>query len=367
MTEAQHYFPCDGCGGDIRFEPKSSQLVCIHCGAKRNILDEDFSDSEKTDTPVIAELDFEAAIRDELATAEIEETRIIACQGCGAQTELGEAIQAIECPFCATPVVTDTGLHRHIKPKALLPFAMKEHEATEAMRKWLSTLWFAPNKLKKYARRDSRMNGIYVPYWTYDADTKTHYEGERGDDYYVSRRVMRNGKSTTVRERQTRWSRRSGTVERVFDDVLVLASRSLPHKYTDALEPWDLKELQPYRSEFLSGFRAEAYTVDLDEGYDEARRKMTSRIKQDIRRDIGGDRQRIHDMRTDVRNVTFKHILLPVWIAAYKYNGKSYRFVVNARTGEVQGERPWSPWKIGFAVMGAMLILGLVLYFGQNA
>ena len=351
----------------MRFETQSSQLVCTHCGAKRDVIDEGSRDGDETDEPVIAELDFEAAMRDEMANAEVEQTRVIACPSCGAQTELDETIQATECPFCATPVVTDTGLHRHIKPKALLPFALKEQEATEAMKKWLAGLWFAPNKLKKYARKDSRMNGIYVPYWTYDADTKTQYEGERGDDYYVSRRVIRNGKSTTVRERQTRWSRRPGTVERVFDDVLVLASRSLPHKYTDALEPWDIKELQPYRAEFLSGFRAEAYTVDLDEGYDEARRKMTSRIKQDIRRDIGGDRQRIHDMRTDVRDVTFKHILLPVWIAAYKYNGKSYRFVVNARTGEAQGERPWSPWKIGFAVMGAMLILGLVLYFGQNA
>jgi hypothetical protein len=54
--------------------------------------------------------------------------------------------------------------------------------------------------------------------------------------------------------------------------------------------------------------------------------------------------------------VTFKHVLLPVWLAAYKYRGKSYRFVVNGRTGAVQGERPWSAWKIAFAV-----ILGLIV------
>lgn len=363
MTDEKHHFPCDACGSDMRFDPASSQLVCDHCGNTRAMAE---NEGPWDGPPVIRELDFATAIRNELATAEIEETRVVTCPSCGAQTEVDEATQATECPFCATPVVTDTGTHRHIKPKGVLPFALKEEEARDAMKKWLGRLWFAPNGLKTYARKGRRMNGIYVPYWTYDADTTTRYRGERGDDYYVTRTVMRNGKRETVRERRTRWSRRSGTVARFFDDVLVLASRSLPKSYTDGLEPWDLKELQPYRPAFLAGFRAEGYTLDLDEGYDEARAKMAERIKQDIRRDIGGDRQRIHDMDTDVRDVTFKHVLLPVWMAAYKYNGKSYRFVVNARTGKVQGERPWSVWKIAFAVVVALIVAGVVFYFGQD-
>ena len=49
---------------------------------------------------------------------------------------------------------------------------------------------------------------------------------------------------------------------------------------------------------------------------------MARVIERDVRFDIGGDRQRIHAIDTDVRNVTFKHILLPVWMAAYKYRGR---------------------------------------------
>jgi hypothetical protein len=165
-----------------------------------------------------------------------------------------------------------------------------------------------------------------------------------------------------VQEQRIRWSPRSGRVARFFDDVLVLASKSLPKSYTDGLAPWDLAALEPYRPEYLAGYRAEGYTVELTEGYDQARAHMDAVILRDVKFDIGGDRQRIHDVDTAVSDVTFKHILLPVWLAAYKYRGKTYRFVVNGRTGRVQGERPWSAWKITFAVIAGLIIAGAIGY-----
>jgi hypothetical protein len=145
--------------------------------------------------------------------------------------------------------------------------------------------------------------------------------------------------------------------------VLVLASKSLPKRFTDALAPWDLAALEPYAPEYLAGFRAEAYAVTLDEGYAQAREVMDAMIQRDVRFDIGGDRQRIHNIQTQVSDVTFKHILLPVWLAAYKYRGKTYRFVVNGRTGSVQGERPYSTVKITFAVILGLIVAGIVGYF----
>ena len=228
------------------------------------------------------------------------------------------------------------------------------------MTNWLGRLWFAPNGLQEYARKGRTMDGVYVPYWTFDADTASAYSGERGDVYYVSRTVRTNGKTRTVRERRVRWSPARGRVARAFDDVLVLASKSLPKKFTDALAPWTLGDLKPYAPEFLSGFRAEAYTVELDDGFIEARQIMDRIIAQDIRRDIGGDEQRIHNVDTRIWDETFKHILLPVWVAAYKFRGKTYRFVVNGQTGAVQGERPYSPWKIALAVLGAAVVAGAI-------
>ncbi len=352
-TVENHRFPCPNCGADFRFDPEQSMLVCDHCGATDTI------SAAGPWNGSIRELGFDAAMRDLLPLQELEEVRVSKCPNCGAQVEFDPDVHAQDCPFCATPVVTDTGTHRHIKPKGLLPFGLNEDAARDAMNVWLGRLWFAPNGLQEYARKGRRMQGIYVPYWTFDADTKSRYRGQRGTVSHESKQVTRNGKSETVTVQKVDWRPVSGRVARFFDDVLVLASTSLPKRFTTALEPWDLAALEPYRPEFLAGFRAEGYSVDLDQGYSEARVQMDRVIERDVKFDIGGDRQRISNIETQISDVTFKHVLLPVWLAAYKYRGKTYRFVVNGRTGQVQGERPWSAWKITIAV-----ILGLIVAAG---
>lgn len=349
-------FPCSQCGSDLRFAPGQEELKCPHCGHVQTL---DLSEGR---AEAQTEMDFRTALDRGMSGAEYEETRVLACPSCGAQTEVSQAEQATRCPFCDTPVVTDTGTHRHIKPQGVIPFVIDERTAREGMQKWLGRLWFAPNELKQYARAGRAMNGIYVPYWTYDADTKSTYRGQRGTAYYENRTVIRNGKRETERVRKIRWTPVSGRVARFFDDVLVLASKSLPKRYTDGLEPWNLRDIAAYRPEILAGFRAEGYQVELDEGFDLAREIMDRQIRQDVRRDIGGDEQRIDHVATHVSDITFKHVLLPVWLAAYKYRGKTYRFVVNGQTGKVQGERPWSAWKIAFAVLIALIIAGAVGY-----
>lgn len=359
--EDEHRFPCSNCGSDMRFAPTEGKMICDHCGNEEPIEVEDgpWNGESVGEGSALVENDFEAALRGEVDAAEMEETRVSACPSCGAQVQFDGADHSQECPFCATPVVADTGTHRHIKPKGLVPFQLTEREAKKAMNDWLGGLWFAPGGLKDYARKESSLDGIYVPYWTYDADTNTSYRGQKGTAYYVT---VKGPDGKPRQERRIRWTRASGRVSRFFDDILVLASKSLPKRYTDALAPWDLSALAEYRPEFLSGFRAEGYTVELDEGMVEARAIMNAQIERDIRRDIGGDAQKIDAMNTHVDDVTFKHILLPVWIAAYKYRDKSYRFVVNAQSGKVQGERPYSWGKIALAVIGAIVIAGAVLY-----
>lgn len=352
----EHRFPCDQCGADLRFDPGSDQLICDHCGNTHAITEGPWSGGS------LQELDFRSAIAGDMPEDEIEETRVVACPNCGAQTAFDETIHAAECPFCATPVVTDTGLHRHIKPKGLLPFALDEGQARGKMTDWLGSLWFAPNGLQDYARKGRTLSGIYVPYWTFDADTKSQYTGARGKHHYETKTVMRDGKREQVRVRKTKWHNVSGRVARFFDDVLILGSRSLPKQYTDALEPWDLSAMEPYQPEYLAGFRAEGYTVELEEAFKEARVRMDRIIHRDVKFDIGGDDQRVSSVDTKIGTLTFKHVLLPVWMAAYKYRGKTYRFVVNGRTGRVQGARPYSAIKITIAILLGLIVAACVGY-----
>jgi DNA-directed RNA polymerase subunit RPC12/RpoP len=358
MPEPQeHRWPCAQCGAQLRYAPGQTSLTCSHCGHVQAIV----SDTPWSRAEALRELDLAKGLQDDLSSGDMVEVRTSSCPNCGAQVEISGATHATECPFCATPVVLDTGTHRLIKPQAVLPFVLTEPEARKAMIAWMGSLWFAPGTLLEYARKGRAMKGIYTPFWTFDADTASRYSGQRGEYYYESRTVSVrvNGRTEQRQEqvRHTRWYPASGRVARDFNDVLVMASHSLPRKLGDELTPWDLGKLVPYAPEYLAGFQAEGYTVPLAGGHSEARDRMADVIRSDVRRDIGGDEQRISNIDTSWTAETFKHILLPVWMAAYKYNGKSYRFVVNGQTGEVQGERPWSIWKIAFA---AFLVLALV-------
>lgn len=361
MPSEEHRWPCEQCGADLRFAPGQKQLVCDYCGHVQAIP----SANASTRTQALVEHDLAKGIADDLPGSATEDVRSCSCPNCGAVVEFQGANHASECPYCATPVVVDSGARRHIKPQAVIPFVLTENQARIELTRWLGGLWFAPNGLLEYTRKGRAMAGIYVPFWTYDAQTATNYTGERGEHYYETRTVsvVVNGRNETREEQvqKTRWYPASGHVSRSFDDVLVMASQSMPHRLGDELTPWDMGQLQPYSPDYLAGFQAEGYTVTLAEGDAEAKNKMARVIEMDIRRDIGGDEQRIATVNTRYAQETFKHILLPVWTAAYKYSGKSYRFLVNGQTGEVQGERPYSWWKISFAVLGvAVIVLGAI-------
>lgn len=350
-------FECPGCAGKLHFDPGARSHKCPYCGRVVEI-----AQTEED----IHEIDFHATLERLASSSDSDERTVVKCDGCGAETSFDPNVTADACAFCGGAIVRKGASARLIRPRAVLPFKITRQSAHERFRQWLGSLWFAPGGLKQFAQRDNLIQGLYLPYWTYDADTTSFYRGERGEDYWVTETYRKSDGSTGTRSvRKTRWYPVSGTVWRNFDDVLVLASRSVPSPYAEKLEPWDLKNLEPYRDEFLSGFRAESYQVDLERGFERARQIMDDVIRDDVRSDIGGDHQRIWSVKTQYDGVTFKHILLPIWLSAYRWKAKVYRFLVNGRTGEVQGERPWSWLKIAALVVGIIALIALVAWLAS--
>jgi DNA-directed RNA polymerase subunit RPC12/RpoP len=358
MPEQHKHFKCPQCGGDLEFSPGATAQKCQYCEHEIVIPQ---SEAE------IKELDFHEYLANASASEDMQEITVVTCQACAASITLDPNITSDECPYCASTLVVTGGSVKELKPKSLLPFKITKAEGLNAYKKWIKSLWFAPDRLKQFAKLNDKLAGIYIPYWTYDANTTTWYTGQRGEDYYVTEHYTTtvNGKtvSKTRQVRKTRWYPASGVVWNSFDDILVLASKSLPKKHADKLEPWDLHNLEPYNDAFLSGFRTESYQVELEEGMDEAKTVMDEAIQQTVKRDIGGDHQRIHSTRSQYDNVKFKHILLPIWLSAYRFNSKVYRFLVNGRTGEVQGERPYSWIKITLTVLLVIAVIAAIGYW----
>ena len=341
-----HELNCKDCGSLLLFAPGAQKLACKYCGAQNEILS---SNNELK----IEEINFNDFISNKINQEEKQTIKTVSCKNCGATTTLKPNLTSDNCAFCATPlVIKDGSTSTIIKPKYVLPFQIDDKKAQDIFIKWLNSLWFAPNDLKKYATLNEKLKGIYTPYWTYDAYTDCSYNGERGEYYYEG--------EGNKRTRKTRWYSVNGSISNTFDDVCVLASKSLPENVTQNLEPWDLKKLSAYNEGYISGFQTECYQVDVKNGFESAKSIMNNSIKSKIKQQIGGDEQRVNQMHVVYDNITFKHILLPIWLSAYRYNTKVYRFIINGESGEVQGQRPYSAIKIALAILAALLTIFII-------
>ena len=355
-------YHCPGCGADLLFEPKGGALQCPYCGHVERIPQTDEKIEERSYEQYLR-------LRPEQMQAMAPNALEVQCTSCGALVTFTPPEVARTCDFCGAAIVAQPKTADPIlSPEAVLPFRIHKQQATAAIRQWISSRWFAPTALKQFASHEG-IDGVYLPYWTYDAYTTSHYKGERGEHYYETEHYTEkdsqgNSVSRSRQVRRTRWYNASGTVDRWFDDILIPATRSLPQNRLVALEPWDLVEIKPYDPAFLSGYKAQRYQVGLPEGFELAKQVAARAIEADVRSDIGGDEQRIHNISTHYSGITFKHIMLPVYVGAYRLNQKLYQVVVNGRTGEVQGDRPYSWVKITLFVLTILFVIGFCALVG---
>lgn len=357
MTNETQFFQCKQCGANLKYKPGTQLLSCEHCGAENEI---------ESEIEVPRSLDYKTLLKQLEEPEESLELNMVDCQTCGATSSVENNIKSANCPYCHTPFVLNNASVRHfLKPKYILPFSLTIDDAKGILKNWVKKFWLAPPALKKHVLHPNQFKGLYLPYWIFDSKTVTRYSGKRGEHYWEteSYSTRENGKwvqkSRSVRK--TRWYSASGTVRRYFENILIAASNSLSRKYVRRLEPWDLENLTPFEPEYLSGFVTEKYQIDLENGFDMAREKCIPVIKTLVRRDIGGDEQRIHEMDTQHHKVKFKHVLLPVYVTHFKLKEKTYQFIVNARTGEIQGKRPIHVLKLVLVVLG-FVVLAVLIY-----
>jgi hypothetical protein len=360
VADPPRTFPCEGCGADLEFHIGVQSLRCPYCGFTKKI---DFAEDA-----VVAEQDFHAALariaelRQRGAT-ELPELRELTCGACAATVRFSGTLTSQTCGYCGSPLqLADAHVaEARIPADGVLPFGITRPQADANLRGWVQSRWFAPNDFKGEGA-SGKLQGVYTPWWTYDSLTFTQYRGQRGEHYWVTVGSGQNKR----RERRTRWYPAHGQFQRFFDDLLVVASNDLPKKRLDALAPWPLARCVPFSADLLAGFLARTYDVELDAGFAEAEKCMKDALAAEVRQRIGGDAQRVEEIRTRYDAIQFKHLLLPVWLLAYRFRDKAYQVVINAATGEVQGDRPYSWVKITLAVLGALATIGAIALFAAQ-
>ena len=343
---------CKSCGGIMQYSPADEDLKCVYCGY---IAELDLAAAE------IKENDFNhwkdrADKNNEEQTVDVTE---IKCRQCGAATSLAPNVSAARCVFCSTPLIlNEASVKRFWQPEYMLPFKVTDKQSGANFKKWLGKKWFLPSQLKKGGVQTDMFKGVYLPFWTYDAETFTQYTGERGEN---RTEISRNNKGEEIRNTVTDWYSVSGEVSVPFDDIVVPASKTLPSNILDQLTNWDMMNCVAYRQEFMAGFITETYQIDFREGVQKAKVKMDNVIDSTIYSDIGGDNQKIGSKHTQYNDLMFKLLLLPIWISAFQFNGKLYQFVVNGRTGQVIGEYPKSTIKIVMLIVAIVAIIAALI------
>jgi len=265
------------------------------------------------------------------------------------------------CDFCgASALVPYEDVKEAFQPESLLPKQISESQVRDRIRQWYQSRWFAPSALGSRALTDT-IHGVYLPYWTFDAQADADWTAESGYHYYVTEHYTdAQGNRQTRQVQHTRWESSSGSLEHFFDDALVAATKGVAADLLAKIEPFPTPQLVPYDPAFLAGWTVERYQIDLLAAAQAARAGMEGQLRSLCSAQVPGDTHRGLRVSAQWSGQTFKHILVPVWLLTYDYHGKSFQVLINGYTGSIAGNRPYSFWKIFFLVIGILAGIALV-------
>jgi len=356
-TVALSKFACPSCGGEAIWNPAKQKLVCPFCGTE--------SPAQLDAGGAIVEHDLAAALRgiSDDARGWQAERRQVKCQSCNAISVLDPARQAQNCEFCGSAqLVPYEESKPAFRPESVLPFRVAEGAARDAIRAWYGKLLLAPGALKRRALTDT-VRGVYLPYWTFDANVDAEWTAEAGHYYYTTETYVEGGQTRTRQVQHVRWEPAAGRLSHFFDDDLVCASIGVHPGLLRGIEPFPTQDLRPYDAGYLAGWIVERYQIDLVAAAQRSRDAMNAQVQAMCAQQVPGDTFRNLQVRTSYMGQTFKHILAPVWLLSYTFGARAFQCVMNGCSGAVRGEYPKSPWKVALLVLAIIVVVVIVLSF----
>ncbi len=347
-AKAEEIFLCGRCGGKMRFDVSRQVLVCDYCGYEQKPDLSNAADQEEQ------ALDF--VLPTTRARTWSEAQHRLTCQQCGAISLLAVGERALTCPHCGShQLIESTEMTELVQPNVIAPPKIDLSSATKAVQEWLGKGWFIPDDLKKLAR-PSVLRPVYYPFWTFDGILQMGWVCE------VNRGTSKN----------PIWDVEKGVEFEIFDDVLVPGISKLPKSELTHIEPFDLKSVVQYDPAFLAGWNVLAYDYPLAEASLDAREKVAKRLQRELNQRVfpGKDKRNLQSGETNWSGLTFKLVLLPLYVGSYHYRGKIYQLYVNGQTGKVAGYKPQDRLKktaFWLSVILGLMVLGLLtLWVGLN-
>ncbi len=346
----ENQYRCESCNGIMEFDAVTQTLKCPNCDSVMEIIKEDKIVEHRLT------LDSRRSIK-----STQKESKTMVCNGCGAHMEVGGNETAAKCPYCDSTYVLANEQEETLIPDGVVPFKIDAKELSNLFAKWIKKKWLAPGELKKLYQAGS-FQGVYVPYWTFDADTDCYYTAMGGRDreeHYTDKEGNRKTRT------HTDWYYTHGRLHRFFDDIQVPASTRFKKGLFSGLEPFNFNQLEGYSPSFFAGHMSENYSIGLEDGHRDAVREMENHLRQDASSDVRRRYDRVKDVKLNVNYLdeTYKYVMLPVYSTAYSFKDKNYTVLVNGQTGKIKGEYPKSPIKIVLIAIAVLVVLILGYIF----
>lgn len=350
---------CPDCGGTMDFDPSTGGLTCPYCGHQQTIEKKQEATQKADGTVSYQEKAAELKLEDAENTENCDwglATKTVICKSCGAESVYDVNEISSVCPYCGSNQVMEASDTNTIAPGGVIPFKIDQKEAGNRFLAWIKGKFFAPKAAKESAKA-GKFQGIYLPYWTFDAQTHSEYTGEYGKDRTVE---DKDGNKKTV----TDWFKTKGKYDEFIDDELVCGTTQHDEAMLRGVEPFNTESNVVYKPEYVAGFGAERYSIGIKEAWEKAKNRIIShlegKISEKIRKEHNADHVRSLKVNTDFSAMTYKYLLLPVWISSFKYNDKVYQFMVNGETGKVSGKSPVSALKVILTILIIVAIIALL-------
>lgn len=327
-------FTCSRCGGRMEFDIQQQNAVCLSCGYVE-VIEEEVQAGEQL-------LDFVLPTTRAHRWAEAQHR--LACSQCGAVSVLPPGQTTSECPYCGSHLLIASDETAELVDPSLIGVArFDEKQAQRRLRLWLGNGWFIPDDLKSMARA-SRLRSAYYPFWIFDGTLQMKW-------------ICQVNEGTS---RNAFWTARKGVETEIFDDVMVPGLRSMDSRELAGAEPFRLKELVQFKPEILAGWKALTYDLSLADASLKAREKVARNLRRELysRVLLGYEKRDLRSGSVSWGGITYKLVLLPLWVGTYRYRGKIYRLLINGQTGKVGGEKPVDTIKVVGLVLTILAALG---------
>lgn len=342
-------FTCPQCGGTTAFSAASGGLTCAHCGYFQ-------PPTTRAVGQVAEEREFTVETLQQAERGWGEARLDLECQNCGARTSLPQEILTHTCPFCGSNrVIQRQSAQEELRPRFLIPFKIEAGACQGIARQWLGSSWMTPSTLKDIANQ-ALFKGVYLPFWTFDSRLSAAWRAEVG--HTVTESYYERGEHKTRTKTVWRWE--SGQVQLTVDDLTVPGTGHASTALLNQVQPFDMDGLCPYEPAYMAGFGAQSFDIPLDKAWETGRQLMREQARKACEGQASSSQIRNFSMELDFAAETWRYLLLPVYLATYTYDRRTFQAMINGQTGAVAGQRPVD-WTRVWLAIAALLAPGLLL------